>query len=99
MKAGHRHPVRARPVWFGGLDRVKQELKGERFPRTVEEGLVLFMRLSTTSIRWLFESVRRDHPGYGKRQVALEVRRLQARLAEAERKMAVRAKVGGARRA
>jgi hypothetical protein len=72
--------VRKLPLWLRRLDRVKAELKGTRFPRTADEGFRQCVALSTTSLRWLRDSIRKNHPNASEEQLELEKRRLLARL-------------------
>jgi hypothetical protein len=76
--------VRKLPLWLRRLDRVKAELKGTRFPRTAEEGFRQCVALSTTSLRWLRDSIRKSHPKASEEQLETEKRRLLARLSPAE---------------
>jgi hypothetical protein len=76
--------VRKLPLWLRRLDRVKAELKGTRFPRTAEEGFRQCLALSTTSLRWLRESIKTNHPNASEEQLETEKRRLLAKLSAAE---------------
>jgi hypothetical protein len=77
-------PVRKLPLWLRRLGRVKEDLKGTRFPPTAEEGFRQCAALSATALRWLADSIRDAHPRASEEQLEIERRRLLVRLSAAE---------------
>ena len=76
------------PVWLRRLDLVKAELKGWRFPRNAEEGLLLCAKLSAAYIRSVKKMLRKKHPGADERKIMFEMRRLFDRRKKAEMRLA-----------
>jgi hypothetical protein len=72
------------PLWLLRMDLVKAEMKTVRFPRTAREGFRQCVELSENARRWLWESIRADHPEASEEQIENERRLLLARFCAAQ---------------
>jgi len=67
------------PIWLKRLDLVRDELRGMRFPRTVEEGVNQCAELSAVSMGLFKEEIRKSSGARNEATVERETRRLMAR--------------------
>lgn len=74
------------PIWLKRLDLVRDELRGMRFPRTAEEGLMQCAELSAASMGLLKEEVRKKLRTADEKTVERETRSLMARFSSIDEK-------------
>src|SRR6516162_6100790 len=72
------------PLWLRRMDLVKAEMKTVRFTRTAREGFRQCVELSENARRWLWESIRANHPEASEEQIENERRLLLARFCGAQ---------------
>ncbi len=62
-------------LWLKGLKKVKEELRGERWPQSAQEGFSIGISLMAHALEDLKKNMQKKMPGANGRRIQLEIRR------------------------